>query len=193
MPPPGFVTWNPFDKGSGVTLAATNLMATFTEPFGTKNAVRSTISHSTGKFYAEFTATTVVVSESVGIGDANFNIDSSPGYIGGSNFSLGYDAGGNVFQNNGTVVATYSTYTSGDVVGMAVDIGGQLIWWRVNAGNWNNNGAADPATGANGLSTSALTGPFFAASSGNGGNNVFTANFGASAYAHIPPSGYGNW
>jgi hypothetical protein len=189
-----FTNWNPSDKGSGVTLSGSNLVATFGEAFGTHEAVRSVASHSSGKFYAEFTATTVVGDSQIGVGDSGFDVTGSPGYLGGSANSLGYSSSGAVFQNNGSTVATYSTYTSGDVIGMAVDFGGQLIWWRVNAGNWNNNAMADPATGANGLSTASIgSGPFFAGTSGNGGSGVTTANFGASAYAHTPPSGYGNW
>src|SRR6516162_1052140 len=76
--------WNPSDKGSGVTLSGSNLVATFTEVAGTHEAVRSVASHSSGKFYAEFTVTTVVGNSQIGVGDSGFDITGSPGYLGGS-------------------------------------------------------------------------------------------------------------
>jgi hypothetical protein len=44
------------------------------------------------------------------------------------------------------------------VVELAVDIPNKLLWLRKNGGNWNNSGAANPATGAGGLSISSLVG-----------------------------------
>jgi SPRY domain len=93
--------------------------------------------------------------------------------------------------------ATYSgsnlgTRANGDVIGIAIDIGAGLIWFRVAAsGNWNGSGTANPATGAGGLSLGALAGtvlyPIFAAAAVN---ESCTANFGGSAFVGSIPSGF---
>jgi hypothetical protein len=65
---------------------------------------------------------------------------------------------------------------------------------RVDAGNWNNSGTANPAIGAGGISISSLNaGPYFAAISQHDTTEVSTANFGATAYAETVPAGFGNW
>lgn len=50
------------------------------------------------------------------------------------------------------------------------------IWIRQNAGIWNGNGSADPATGIGGLSLAAMPGPWFPAFAGaTGGGSYISA------------------
>jgi hypothetical protein len=184
----GTTAWNPADAGSGVTVGGTgNLTATFAQSFGTHAGVRSLASHSTGKFYAECTIT-VVGDGQYGVANAGASIAT---YVGASVNSTGYANGGQVFQDNGTDISggTFATFASGDVLGMAVDLGAGLIWFSKN-GTYGNSG--NPAGGTGGKTISGI-GPFFVMSSGNGGNGVCVANFGATAYATAAPSGFGNW
>jgi hypothetical protein len=92
-------------------------------------------------------------------------------------------------------VGTGVTFTTGDVIDIALDAGGQLIWIRDNGGNWNGSGTANPATCIGGVSISAITGPYYAAIGIKGGNvgAQVTANFGATAYSFTAPAGFGNW
>jgi len=76
------------------------------------------------------------------------------------------------------------------VIGIAVDFSGQLIWFRVApAGSWNGSGTANPATGVDGISISVIAGSRFPTMTGQGGDAI-TANFGASAFTGVVPSGF---
>lgn len=190
-------TWSSSDKGTGITLSNGNLTATYTGAFGSHYSVRSTTSHNSGKFYLEcLMGIGAAGGPTLGVGDSGFNINNSPGFIGGSNYSVGYQSSGAVTRNDGTVVTTYATFVAGDVVCLAVDIDARLIWWRVNGGNWNNSGAANPATGAGGFDISTVLGALFVAFGGVSqfsGGDIGTINFGGSAYAQAAPAGFGNW
>jgi hypothetical protein len=52
---------------------------------------------------------------------------------------------------NGTQVVNFGVTNARSVVGFAVDLDAQLAWVRVQGGNWNNSGTADPATGIGGI------------------------------------------
>ena len=98
-----------------------------------------------------------------------------------------------------------STFVSGDVIGVAVDLNAQTktegggIWFRKNGGVWNGNAVNDPATGVGG---SPLLGYnfrlFWLPVVGFGGNGVtvgdqMAANFGQFPFANKAPGGFGVW
>ena len=81
------------------------------------------------------------------------------------------------------------------VLRFAVDLTARRIWLAQNNGLWNNDGAANPATGANGLVVAAGN---YAPAIGFGGagsvvNDTMTINVGGSVFAYAAPSGFGNW
>ena len=81
----------------------------------------------------------------------------------------------------------------GDVIGIALDVGAQLAWFRVApSGNWNGSGTANPATGTGGLSLASITNvddcPLVGFFPGIG--ESATANFGDSAFSGAVPSGF---
>ena len=87
----------------------------------------------------------------VGVGNASALTGASQS-IGGDTNSIGYYADGTVYANTNTVVATIASWATGTTITVAVDTDAQLIWFKPGAGNWNNSGSADPATGAGGIS-----------------------------------------
>lgn len=182
-------TWDPVNIASGIALSGGNLIAT--RAGGGRAHTRSLASHSSGKYYMEVTATSASSGfDAVGVLNGS---ETFARYIGeGGNNSLGYWSDASVYRN-GSVVATLATWATGDVISMAVDVGASRIWFRKNAGNWNNNPAADPAAATNGIDISAITGALFSGNELQADTNVGTANFGASAYAQSVPSGFGNW
>lgn len=112
-------------------------------------------------------------------------------YLGDSYFSLGYRSDGGVWVNNNSIT-TIQTYTTGDVISVAVDLVNELVWFRKNGGNWNNSGTANPATGAGGISIpngAALGGIFPAVGVYAVGDSV-TINLGGSTFAYTAPSGF---
>lgn len=182
-------TWNPADKNASITLSGGNLTASGTS--ASRAALRAIASHSTGKFYYE-----VVVSASPNIANTNAGIATAAAnlatYISVDTTGVAYFEPV-IFFNNG-VIASIQSAALGDTICIAVDLGAQFIWVRTNGGNWNNDPAANPATGTNGTSFAGIAaGPYFPAATLDSTTDVMTANFGATAYAQTVPSGFGNW
>ena len=175
---------NPNDKkDASVVLSNGNL--TLTGSGASNNWARSTTTQ-TGRRYVEFTIATNTNSV-VGIGDlSSLNY---PGDDAGSFglFSNGYGSIAGTFPNWST------SFTSGDVVGMAVDFDAKKVWFRKNGGIWNGNASYNPATATGGFSTSLYTGtPHYVLVSGDL-NSVTTVNFGATAFAAAAPAGFAAW
>lgn len=199
-PPPSTTTFNPSDTGTLMTLSGGNLVATGGSGSNPNAGMtRSIASHSTGKFYSEHAITAdTATSFGFGFGVANasqtLNGTDSTRLGNTANGICAYSSSGDVFYN-GSNVGGCPNFTTGAVVGMAVDLGAQLFWVTVDGTNWNAGGTANPATGVGGYSFSGLTGAVFAAIdiSADGSAGTATANFGATSYAFTPPSGFGNW
>ena len=82
------------------------------------------------------------------------------------------------------------------MLSFAVDLGSKRIWFRTNAGSWNNDAANDPATNTGGIDISTLVGgSYYAFGQGgnSGGEDSMTANFGKSVYTQSVPRGFGGW
>jgi len=187
-------TFNPAFEGAEIVLSNGNLTAT--DSTGSVfTAVGSTISKSTGKFYSEFTVGATTVSNmTLGIGNSSQTLSGFLGDAGNNSVCIFFD--GTECMNNSFGAALTSAWTSGAVVCMAADLTAKKIWWRINGGNWNADVIANqnPATGAGGFSFATLNaGPYFPMIGFRQAGEIFTANFGATAYAQTAPSGFGNW
>jgi hypothetical protein len=154
------------------------------------NAAGPDIFRNAGKWYMECTLTDGGQGRAIGIAGSNFAFNS---HLGFNNFNgAGYGwfgTSGGVVRGNATV-ATYSTYTNGDVVAIAMDFDNLLIYFRKN-GVWQNS--ADPVAGTGGFSiVSGLWTPAVSGGSTSGsGQTIWTrANFGQWANIYPPPNGY---
>jgi hypothetical protein len=164
---------------------------------------RSTTSHASGKWHFEWTCNFTVDgytnNNAFGLASASHLYLASPdGFLGNDAYSLAYTASGAIYANAFLLNANTGTqYTQGDTVAIEVDFGAMLIWVKniTQSGNWNNSGSANPATGTGGISISALTGsPWFAAVQQVATpGDQFTVNFGGSAFALTPSSGFSAW
>jgi hypothetical protein len=183
-------TFNPADL-LNVTLSNGNLTATAVT--GQTNAgVRGVGSISSGKYYWECKYIGIA-NNGMGIGAATASANLA---------TMGTTMAqtvlmtrlGNIFINNVNSGVSLSTRAVNDVVAIAVDMIGKLVWFRVTpSGNWNNNGTADPAGGTGGLSISALTGPlypFFLPGFPTNSGDVITMNSGGSAFNGVVPAGF---
>lgn len=158
-----------------------------------------------GKWYVEFTVVAVSgnvdgvgVLSSWGIGHSGTNT----GFIGGSEGSApsndigwGHYTNGNVANKNTNQTAVNNaTYTTGAVIGLAIDLDNKRVWWRKNTGNWiGTSGTPDPATNTNGFDITHLLSNscrVYPAVNLSGSAAKFTANFGASAFTGTVPSGF---
>jgi hypothetical protein len=159
---------NPLDKSTNVTLSNGNLTATVSDVnFGT----RSSMFVSSGKYYWEFTITALGSAAIVGISNSAWPFD----YLGSSSGSYSYASTGDKY-NNATATAYGATYTTGDIIGVALDLtAGTLTFYKNNT--------------SQGTAFSSLSGTFCPALSGNGGT-VTNANFGQRPFSYTPPAGF---
>jgi hypothetical protein len=183
LPPATETVWNTADLNN-VTLSNGNLRATVGAGSG---GVRGTNPKSSGKLYWECTYTTLNSNSfTAGISLATASVLSPS--VGSSRVNR---LDGVVYVNGGASGSALGIIAPASVIGIAVDLAAQLIWYRVSpAGNWNGSGTANPATGAGGVSISTISSgplhPFFAGQSGD----AATANFGASAFSGAVPAGF---
>lgn len=171
-----------------VTLSGGNLIVTNTASgdCGAKVASGKT----TGKYYYEETITTRTGGGNnlVGIGTPASTYADMGDHAGAG---VVWYPSGNVWAN-GSVVTFVGVWNQGDVLGVAVDLDNRKIWFRkAPSGSWNGVGGYDPATNTGGFTISAGTMVPFAVTGGSGSaaGNVYTANFGASAFVGAVPSG----
>lgn len=191
-----FTTWDPTAPGAGIALSGGNLIATYTGS-SAPNAVKSSTSHSTGKFYFELTWNTPSSSNTreSGFGNATAGAASLTGVQVGNTgtTTIGWGGGSDVFVNGASITNVSSWGTPGTIA-LAIDISGALVWFKdVVSGNWNASGAANPATGVGGVSLTITGAPFFVMVSMFVSGDSVTANFGATSYVYTPPAGFSNW
>jgi hypothetical protein len=168
-----YATLNPLmfrlSNTPGATLSNGNLTSTHT-PSAYGSYVFSTIMAAGDKFYYEMTATSVIGGMSVGI-DGGLGVNSS-------------EAARVVYQNtggkrvNGVASAYGSSYTTGDVIGVALDlVNGTITFYKNNV----SQGAASSSIGT--------TTPYFTFGESDTGS-VANWNYGQRPFAYTPPSGF---
>jgi len=184
---PSFTTWNPADRSS-IQLSGNNLVATEITGGAWVRAVDRQVS---GKFYWE-----VQLAQ---IGLNNPIIGFCLGGVTPTSTGVGLAA---VFCNTGIIWvnsvnsgSTLGARAVNDIISVAVDLGAQLVWFRVApSGNWNGSSTANPATGAGGISVASVargglpTYPL--ALFGASGAAAIIADFGDSAFSGTVPSGF---
>jgi len=171
-----FAVVSPIDISSvGATISNGNLKFSNSSG-GSQSTARATIGVSSGKWYWETTCTTFGGSNpDTGILGTNSSLSSADQYVG--NYALGYSYGGNGQKRNNNSGSAYgATYTSGDVIGVALDMtAGTLTFYK------NNSSQGTAFTG--------LSGTFSPAISGYNGV-VWDTNFGQQPFTYTPPAGY---
>jgi hypothetical protein len=182
-------TWNPADKTTDCVLSNGNLSARSNQ-FGNQCA-RSVYGTATGKYYWEYTF--------VDAGNSACGIATLAALLTG--IGVGGAAGVSYVVRTGTVyvgttgVLALPAFSAGNVACMALDLTAQLIWFRNGAaGQWNNSGTANPATGTGGLAVSFVGAGVAAyglyASNNATPNGMVTANFGDSTFVGAVPAGF---
>ena len=175
-------------SGQPLTISDGNLR---TSAGGTSNAIEAItqIGPSSGKWYAEFTLNAAPQLSNqypvIGVIAADLNITSGNN-ISNSTFR-GYVPNGNT---QGTGSGAYGdTFTTNDIIGCAIDLDNQKIWWSKN-GVFQNSG--DPAAGTNAAFTNLTAGLFYRFCISHAGSTAtdVTGNFGQSAFAYTPPTGF---
>jgi hypothetical protein len=125
-PSNNFATINSLTDNSSNTLANGNTKWTSTAASAYTNAL-STLGFSSGKFYAEAKiASASTYYPVIGIGSSeasgNYGSPTSTGYVGNSTGSAGLFMHGDIQVDGSSGSPAPTTYTTGDIVGLAVDL-----------------------------------------------------------------------
>jgi len=167
-------TFNPLIPVSGATYSNGNLQ--YTNSNNNKSGFSSPLP-TTGKWYWEGTWITNGGGSNpiIGISQAGFDITQ------GASGELGYRSNGNKFDQSATETAYGATWTTGDVIGVAVDMdGGTIVFYK----NGTSQGTAFTTV------LTALTQPVSPMFRVNVAGDVLAINFGQRPFTYTPPSGF---
>ncbi len=171
-----YATLNPLACGTAAYVSYGNLRIASVD--GNWQTSLSTIGVSSGKWYAECTCTAVGSGFMVGIDKLPSTLVAT-NYIGVPSTGYGYYGDGTNARiyNNSSFSSYGATYTTGVVIGIALDMdAGTLVFYR----NGVSQGTA--ATGLSGI---------YAIGAGPAGSaGIADMNYGQRAFAYTAPSGY---
>jgi len=186
-----FATWNPnLAMNSTMTLANGNLAGTTASNYeaNVSNSWFSTLGVSQGKYYAEFKLSAVTGGTGGMVGVAyDLSLAQQGNTVEAYNIAYLSATGGTAYQMDGTIrynasdlISSLPTYTTGDIIGVALDLDNHKLYFHKN-GTYINSG--DPTSGATGTGSvrSLETGQeyFFGCSDGSLSNTyTYQANFG---------------
>ncbi len=166
-----YATLNPISSYGTVTYANGNLD---TSSMGSGACARGTMAVSSGKWYWEVTINTSNTSM-VGAIDVTASVSSQAGY---SSNSASYLNNGTIKNNGSNVGTSYATFTTNDVIGIALDMDTPSIKFYKN-----NSLQATITTNISGSWIPQLI-------DWNTGGSGFSINFGQRAFAYTAPSGF---
>lgn len=170
-----YSTWNPLDKGAGVTLSGGNLIASA----GSTDSVRGTRFWVAGKHYFEVTVSGSNALWGIGVGTALAGLTTYPGF---DPNAWAYYYNGQKASNN-AFTAYGAAYTFGDVIGVGFDqTTGNVEFFK--------NGVSQGL-----IAAPVITGSYVFPIFGSAGAAVCvgTINVGATPFAFGLPSGYLAW
>ena len=173
-----FATWNPLVASTG-NISSGNLNVSTT----VSSATSTTLFPSTGKWYWE------TVSTSGTAANTRFGICNTSGAgadLGGSANGWAYLGDGRVY-NNGSTTSYGVTYTTNDILMIALDLDAGKVWYGKN-GTWMASGS--PSTGANPSQTFTANQLMSPAVASGTGTLVYALNCGQQPFTYTPPSGY---
>jgi hypothetical protein len=166
--------------------------------FNVYGVMYATPSISSGKFYFEALVTGTSVSTDdlgIGIGNTSSVVDDFR-YIGDSTDTIGWYGGSGGIWQNGSVVATWATFSTGSVLCIALDATNNKLWGRVGAGNWNNDVLANQNP-ANNVGGYAIPASVYGSAMSPGATmqtnttpDSVTGYFMSSTWTQSPPSGF---
>lgn len=183
------VTWNPSDRDADITLSGSNLIASSTGA-AAQGSIRATLGRSTGLYYFE-ARIDAIGNAFILVGAAKASFTVSGQYLGepAAVESVGYFGvdGTALFSASGGAYGT--TYTTGDVIGVAINFTTGKIWFSKN-NTWQNSG--DPVAGT-GQAWAGITGEYFPALSMFTNTYQVTGRFKVSSFTYSPPTGFSAW
>ena len=190
-----FATWNPlFRKGTTTpAFAEGNLKSTFDDS-GANEFALTTFGVSSGKWYAEVkwtsatgtgaTATGILDMAYTGTDDPNNAVTNAFGYFGSGQKNV-----------SGTASSYGNSYTTGDIIGIAIDMDNNKLYFSKN-GTFQDSG--DPTSGSTGTGAiSIISGVTYGIFTSDYNNKVAELNTGSPPFSissgNSDANGYGNF
>ena len=143
-----FATYNPLVIDELASMSNGNLQGSVSST-GEKKGV-STLGVSSGKYYAEqkVSALSGTLVNWFGIFEINdYAINSSGRSLSNGQYNWGYENDGSVDNNGSSHTSGLPTYTTGDIIGVALDLDNGYVYFSKN-GTFINSG--DPTSGSSG-------------------------------------------
>ena len=148
-----FATMNPLDNyWQGSTFSNGNNTIVTGSTSATFNT--STLLMTSGKYYAEVKPT--VGSATLNIGVTGEQAVSASQTLASRGSGYAYLDSSGVFNNGSSVGGTFNSYSNGDIIGIAVDLDNNKLYFSKN-GTWQNSG--DPTSGSTGTGAVSITDP----------------------------------
>jgi len=179
-----YCTWSPLAKPAASSTSNGNLTAVTTT--AADERIFSTIAVSSGKWYWEVTPT-AISSGGCMVAVTSSAYEYKTANLASGDDGYGYYTTGNKY-NPSTATAYGNTFTTNDVIGVALDMDNGKIYFSKN-GTFQNSG--DPVAGTNAAFTS-ISGTYTPSVSngGTGSSCTVEANFGQRPFAYTPPTGF---
>jgi hypothetical protein len=191
-PPLPIVTWNNADKGGAVALTNSNLVASRTPDSSNYfSDVRATLSKTVGKHYFEVYVTDGALGPymTIGVATAAHNLTT---YVGKeiTGWSYYQDTGSRIHNDVGSALGV--SWTTGDTVGVALDMDAGKIWFAVN-GVWQASGNPAAGTAETFSGVSGAVFPMVSLFKGTVPVHSLRGRFAAPDFAYAPPTGFSPW
>ena len=169
-----FATLNPLDNYYAASTLS-NGNTSQTTHAGNYGWNASTLGMTSGKFYVEMKQTGFSGSSNYNIaGITSRQLTASNIYLGQGSEDWGYYAQGNGVYNGGSFLTTYASFTTNDIIGIALDLDNNKLYFSKN-GTWQNSGVpTSGSTGTGAISITANKTYFFA--SGDYGTSLVCNN-----------------
>jgi hypothetical protein len=158
--------------------------------------IPSTIQASSGKYYAEVKIEATPSNNAI-VGITGKSMTDTQNYLGKNNYEYGYIGSGSKV-NNASFTSYGDSFTAGDIIGIAMDLDNNYLYFSKN-GTFQNSG--DPTSGATGTGAISITDPasttngfyaFAVCSFDSGGADILSINFGNGYFGTTPVASAGS-
>ena len=197
-----FATMNPIDNYFASSVFSNGNLTLVTNS-SARTWNNSTIGLTSGKYYCEMKSSGVGAGALIGIIATTPN--STTNRSDNNPYAWVYLNGGSLKNDGTTQSGTWASWANNDLIGMALDLDNNKIYFSKN-GTWQNTGTANPSTGTDGFAITAVSslpasqaGCYFIICSDDSTSNnaTFNWNFGSPSFAissgNADGNGYGNF
>ena len=193
-------TWNPLQTGTTITsMSDGNLVLSGTSGAAAKWMSLGTMPVSSGKWYYEVTSggTRIGAGFTTSGSLTQANLNTGPIDVAAETFVI--TNAGEIYYGTTDSGNTTPAFGSGVTMGFALDADEGKAWVTVNGSDWADSSSGtsgDPTDGSNPTWTQTIgtpVQPLCGDTSGGSFVTLATANFGQSAFAYTPPTGYNAW